>query len=269
MYKNLTKYMLACAALLGASSQGATLLVSAHENVDGTYSYFQNFNHANPAEFSLAALNGWYCSDPAGPKASSGNVFSGGIYHFGTSISSSDRALGSIASSAIAAEVYGLVVSNDSTKTLQVSSLAYTMEQWRCGFSTPNTLRLEYAVGAGLDFSSDKSNFSLLESATLSSLVHDPVGALNGDLAQNRTRLELGLQQIYLQPGQNLVLRWLDANETGNDQGLAIDDFSFSLIEAQASLPEPASAMLLLPALASVLLKRRRHTGKVHGPSMS
>jgi len=249
--------MLACGVLLSATSQGAAVLLSNHANGDGTYGYFQNFDAADSSSFSLTALDGWQCYDIANLKASNGGVFSGGNYHFGSS-GSGERALGSIASLAVPQEVYGLVLHNDSGKTLQLSSLSYRMEQWRCGSTTPNTLRLEYAVGNGLDFSSDKSNFTLLEGAALDSLVHAGVGALDGNLEANQRLLALANQPIFIAAGQNLVLRWLDSNETGNDQALAIDDFSLQLAEPAASMPEPACAMLLIPALAGVLLRRRR-----------
>jgi hypothetical protein len=55
-------------------------------------------------------------------------------------------------------------------------------------------------------------------------------------------------------PGETLWLRWVDLNNTGNDHGLAIDDFRLSV----TAIPEPGTTALLLAGLAAVGLVARR-----------
>jgi PEP-CTERM motif len=55
-------------------------------------------------------------------------------------------------------------------------------------------------------------------------------------------------------PGQTLWLRWVDLNDVGNDHGLAIDNFSFSV----TAVPEPEPWMLLMTGLAAVGFVARR-----------
>ena len=42
--------------------------------------------------------------------------------------------------------------------------------------------------------------------------------------------------------GDTLWIRWADLNDTGNDHGLAVDNFSFAV----AAVPEPGAWALLL-----------------------
>jgi hypothetical protein len=66
--------------------------------------------------------------------------------------------------------------------------------------------------------------------------------ALDGNAAANRTVFSnVLLTGVTLAPGQELFLRWLDADDSGNDHGLGVDDFSVS---ASLAVPEPATAVL-------------------------
>jgi hypothetical protein len=53
------------------------------------------------------------------------------------------------------------------------------------------------------------------------------------------------------QPGDYLILRWFNNDNSGNDLGLGIDDLSFT-----AAVPEPASLGML--GLGVTMLFRRR-----------
>ena len=59
--------------------------------------------------------------------------------------------------------------------------------------------------------------------------------------------------------GTDLWIRWFDANSTGFDQGLAVDDFSFSAV------PEPAAGAALMGLVALTLAGLRRRNGKTGG----
>jgi hypothetical protein len=57
-------------------------------------------------------------------------------------------------------------------------------------------------------------------------------------------------------PGQEIFLRWLDIDDSGNDHGLAVDDFS---VRFSIAVPEPATATLAgLSALGLFFWRRNR-----------
>src|SRR5207249_1600110 len=51
---------------------------------------------------------------------------------------------------------------------------------------------------------------------------------LNGNLAANRVQHSAIITGISWGVGQNLVLRWNDSSESGEDDGSGVDDFSFT-----------------------------------------
>jgi hypothetical protein len=82
-------------------------------------------------------------------------------------------------------------------------------------------------------------------------------GGLDGNLAANRTAHSspVSFGSASWDPGETLFIRWRDPDDTGFDQGLAIDDLQFS------GVPEPSSIALTLTAvLALSALQWRRKT---------
>ena len=80
-----------------------------------------------------------------------------------------------------------------------------------------------------------------------------------GNAAANRTTLSATLTGLNLQPNQYLVIRWNDADITGNDNVVGIDDLGVSA--TFTSTPEPASLSVLAVG-AGLLVKRRRHAAR-------
>jgi hypothetical protein len=65
---------------------------------------------------------------------------------------------------------------------------------------------------------------------------------------------------LLFNPGDVLYFRWQDANDGGNDAGLAIDNFSLT---AFSSVPEPTSLALVGVALgAGSWLRLRRRVSR-------
>jgi len=82
--------------------------------------------------------------------------------------------------------------------------------------------------------------------------------ALDGNLAGNRTVFTgVVLTGVTVNPGEEIFLRWLDIDDTGNDHGLAVDDFSVSF----SAVPEPSTA--LLGGLGLLVLSFGRRRSKV------
>jgi hypothetical protein len=77
---------------------------------------------------------------------------------------------------------------------------------------------------------------------------------LDGNAAANRTVFTpMTLTGVTLNPGDSIFIRWLDIDDSGNDHGLAVDDFSFSA----SVVPEPSAAALMGLASFGLICWRR------------
>ncbi len=206
----------------------------------------------NAAPISASGLGGWTFAKYDGTgtvalfRVEAGTGTSGAIYSYGTG-SSSDRALGSLASGSTISR-FGLTLVNSTGLPITQFTLNYTGEEWRGGTGT-NSLAFEYALGAtdintGTFVAASALNFAAPTTAT---------GALVGNSAPNRTAVGATVTGLNWAPGQTLTLRWTDANDAGNDDGLAIDDLTLSTpIATNAILPAvvyttPASGKANIP----------------------
>ena len=81
--------------------------------------------------------------------------------------------------------------------------------------------------------------------------------ALDGNVPANRVSIGNSIAGLNWTPGSTLALRWTIADITGQDNGLAIDEFS--LTGSAGALPEPAVGSLA-PAAVALLCGRRRRT---------
>ncbi|MSU59926.1 MAG: PKD domain-containing protein, partial [Pedosphaera sp.] len=173
---------------------------------------------------------GWYVGTGSGAisgttvTAGTGSSSSGGNYNFGSS-GSTDRALGSLASSAgaRATEVRFINVSGLNIVSLTIS---YTGEQWRVGGngSANNDLVLNYstngtsftALGAGYNFNTPVDSGSS--------------GALDGNAVANR---DTGIGGTFspaaaITNGQIFYLRWVDVDNTSSDHAMGIEDLTIT-----------------------------------------
>jgi hypothetical protein len=172
---------------------------------------------------SGAAADGKYA-------VANGSNTTGNTYSFGTT-GATDRALGTLASNTNFPTL-GAIFFNEVDSVITTITITYTGEQWRYGgraTPTKDTLRFEYSLDAqgivnnvgtwirvtALDF---QSPYTTGTSAVV----------LDGNVSTNRQTIAYTITGLSLQPGQSIVLRWSDFNISGNDDGLAVDDFSIS-----------------------------------------
>ncbi len=237
---------------LGASLLAASLVQQSHAQIvmsAGTYT--QNFNTlatngtTNPW-VDNSTLAGWYASralpvdsnSVAVYIASPGSSTTGALYSFG-STGSNDRALGAIESNGTGALAYGLRLMNDTASAQTDIKVSVTGEQWRNGGNTTaQKILFSYQVGTSLT-NSDAAG--LLAWSALTSLdFTGPIAtasaaATDGNASTNRTVFNnVTLLGVTVPPGQELFLRWYDANDSGNDHGLGIDDVSVSFTATNA-----------------------------------
>jgi MYXO-CTERM domain-containing protein len=254
---------------LAAGGAGGSVWGQLALNSSGTYS--QNFDALPSSGASNVwsnnnTLAGWSAQRVVGAQntiaASTGSSSNGSLYSFGSS-GDADRALGSVGASSTGNLAWGVSFQNASAQTLTFGSLQYVGELWRR--ATPveaETLSFSYLVSNSAIsdlFSGTWTPVSALDFTNPNAPT--PTGAVDGNLAANRVSLSSPLT-LSLMSGQFVFFRWLDLDHGGNDNGLAIDDFSVSYTlvpPAFAAVPEPATfAMAGLSVLAAAVALRRR-----------
>ena len=173
-----------------------------------------------------STIPGWY-SNRSTYLAGTGTLNTGGLYSFGTT---SERALGSVASGSTA-PIYGIIFTNNTGSAITSVQVSYTGEQWRNGGNTSaQSLTFAYATGATLSLTGVAA--TEVSALNFTSPVTSPANntaavALDGNVAPNRTALTATIAfATPVAAGNQLLIRWLDANDLGNDHGLAIDDLS-------------------------------------------
>src|SRR5260221_1145356 len=119
-----------------------------------------------------------------------GSSTAGDHYAFGTPVGSTDRALGELRSGTLV-PIFGASFTNNTGTTINQLDVAYTGEQWRLGAvrTAPDRDRIDFqyslsatSLVSGTWIDVDALDFS-------SPVTTGTVGALNGNLAPNRTPL--------------------------------------------------------------------------------
>jgi hypothetical protein len=217
---------------------------------DGTYS--QNFDSL--AESGSAnnwtdnsTLTGWYISQSKNPfvissyTANAGSGTTGSIYSYGVG-TSTERALGSVASGTPGNFAYGVCFTNDTATAQTNFSISYNGEQWRVANVNAQKLSFAYRIGTILT-NSDAMNSQTWMAFLALDFVSPNTNAtqlLNGNDPTNRIVFtNIILSGAAVQPGQEIFFRWFDANDSNSDDGLAIDDLTISFQSTVASTNSP------------------------------
>lgn len=183
-----------------------------------------------------ATLPGWYADRPSygvtdGTLGGSAAAFNdsavagnAGLFSFGTA-GAADRALGSRAAAGAPVR-FGVRLVNQTGQTVTRFTVAYTGEQWfRSTAGIAHALAVDFQVGAtGLA----AGTWVAIPGLTFTGPgITATAAALNGHAAANRTVLVATVSGVSWAPGQELWIRFADTDETGPEQGLAVDDFAF------------------------------------------
>ncbi len=220
------------AVMAGMALNGPLQVVLAQvELVNLDTPYTQNFDTlansgTNISWTNNSTLPGWY-SNRTTYSASDGSSNTGALYSFGTT-GSSERALGSIASGSTYTIYYGVRFRNNTNYAITALDIQYTGEQWRQGGNNnQQVLAFAYQVGDTVnDLTSGVwTPVSALEFVSPITNSGAITGALNGNDPANRRELSATINVLIL-PGQEIMLRWMDINDVGNDHALAVDDLS-------------------------------------------
>jgi len=221
--------------------------------------------HDFPTSGSMASagMNGWTLSNFGGSssnteyRAHAGELAGSngrGVVSFGPD-NSNERALGVLATSNQISR-FGVAFVNNSGMTLNQIALDFVGEQWRRGnvASPGNSLTYAYAVTTNaLDTINTNSIFTTIGSFTSPNTQTSPTEvAIDGNAPLNQVPVSVVVSGVNWTPGSTLLLRWTGQDLSGQDDGLAIDNFRFS-----AQVPEPASASLLGLAMLGLVGRLR------------
>jgi hypothetical protein len=258
--KKLFTITLACGLAISAQAQ---VLLS------GGLTYSQDFDSLASSSTTTTVpwsdnttLLGWYASrahtggsaTPYGPyaytsyRASGGEINNGWIYSFGTNgvNAITERAFGSISSGTPRTNAWGMRIQNDTSDVMGNVTISYTGEQWRNGGNvSPQTMAFSYRTSSGPITDPTPGNEAGWTPFAGLDFVTPTTGAasspLDGNAAGNRFVFSnIMLPGVTLLPGDEIFLRWLDIDNSGNDHGFGVDDLSVSF----SVIPEPSSFLL-------------------------
>lgn len=234
-----------------------------------------------------ATLAGWYYGQNGG-TGSNYNLFgdtgasnTGRFYSYGAA-STTERALGSASSGTVGTNSFGARFVNNTGTSTGLAVIQFDLEQWRNGGNVNKQgLQLTYQlIKAGGSYSQANFNtgtgygsghvwlqttsttdatLSNLTAPVLANSIQGPISgatasALNGNDPANSVRVravvELFGEGLSWDQGDEIVFRFSDINDTGNDHGFGIDNV--------VVVPEPASMAVFGVGLLGLAVRRRR-----------
>jgi len=186
---------------------------------NSSFTYSQDFNSLANTGTSITwtdnmTITGWY-SDETTYNAGTGSSNTGALYSFGAA-SSSERALGEVTTNSLSS-VFGVVFQNNTSSPISSLTISYDGEIWLNGTATGDKLDFQYQVGAST------------VNATGTWIDFNPLDFTSNDVV-GTTAISGTISGLNLAVGQNIVFRWVSTNPNNADDGLGIDNFSFSNI---------------------------------------
>ena len=153
--------------------------------------------------------------------------------------------------------------SNDSGATITSLLVSYFGEEWRLGQTGrgPDRLDFQYSTDATDLTSGIWTDVNALDFITPNTA--GAAGARDGNSTADRTSISSTVGGLNISSGARFWIRWTDYSAAGNQDGLAVDDFSLTLSGTTPSadpgaLPEPKSLALAALGLGAAALVRRR-----------
>ncbi len=199
-----------------------------------------NDSTALGAQAGGVGMTGWYVGNSAtanvvkfGTDAGGSNT--GSAFNYGL-VGNNDRALGGEASGSTQ-PYFGVILQNNTALTLNNVTIGFTGLEYRNPSSTVNTDTFSYLLTNSSTDNFYTNGYTANTALNFSSAASGSTGGPGAQAAQNPPEnlgtksLNLGASTAWA-PGQYLILRWSDLDESGSDAGLAIDNFTFSAIQA-------------------------------------
>lgn len=215
--------------------------------------YNENFDSMGAAGTTF--VTGWTAIRNSGSGAAlatltmvadNGTLNSGNVYNLGTALAT-ERAFGTLASGSTI-PAFGASFSNTTGRTITAISISAVMEQWRESntSTTSETVSFSYSMDAtslSTGVWTPITSLDLLEKLTAATTSV----AVDGNLAANQTNISGTISGLNWANGSTLWIKWIDANDTGNDGTYAIDNFSFTATTALSIQNNSISGLSVYP----------------------
>ena len=227
--QNFSNLPLASSYVSGITGKGPYFLGSLHHGLQGLF---------------IAQTNGSNAS--LNFATSSGSNAASGIFSYGAN-NAATRGLGSLASS-VGSYLFGISFTNNTSAVIDQFEIEFTAAQWRKGGSGRiNEWTFMYHTSSTnnvLDTLTKKDttlNFTSVQTST-------GTAALNGLLTINQQQKKDTLFNIQWKPGEQLILKWQDKDDIGNDDGLALQQLVCKAITMPDNTAPTVIALIPPPA---------------------
>jgi hypothetical protein len=157
--------------------------------------------------------------------SSNGSVTATHLYSYGR-IESKERALGIIPGKTKGSGILAIGFRNKSGQTLKNFQITYDGEQWRVGGETLRILKVDYKIGKLTSIAD-----GIWTNLTLLDFQSPQLGLprrLDGNSPDNKQTLTQTVSGVNWKDDTDLWIRFVNQNLSGGNQGLAIDNFSFT-----------------------------------------
>ena len=206
-------------------------------------SYSQNFDGLGTGNATVAggnlnlvnaSLNGWFFAEAGSSSnteiiAGTGSASAGDTYNFGLA-ANANRKLGGLQSGSLEPTI-GFYFTNNTAITITDLTITYTGETWRVGAANrTDRLDFQYSTDATSLTTGSWTDFDLLDYA-------NPGQATGNGSIQHSSSITNTITGLNIAIGATFFIRWTDFNATGSDDGMSIEDFSFT-----ASYVPPSTA---------------------------
>lgn len=207
--------------------------------------YSQNFNTlTNGTWADNSTVAGWYARTDATTSitaygANIGSITAAGLYAFGVAGTNAltERSLGFAptngftGASGVGKGYIGWRLRNTTGSNITSITVTWTGEQWRRENVGAQQLSLSYQSGATVT-NLTTGTWTNASSTFTSPQISAIAGALDGNANANRTANIAVVITVAIPAGEEIMLRWEDLNDAGNDHLLAIDDVTVNATTA-------------------------------------
>jgi hypothetical protein len=212
--------------------------------------YTQDFNTLTSGTWTdNTTLTGWYArtdltASIATYAANTGATTAAGLYAFGVLGTNplSDRALGYSASNGFTGAsgtgkgYMGWRLKNNTGSAISSVTVTWSGEEWRVNGNAVNqSLVLSYQQASTV--TSLITGTWTTTASTFTSPIIAGTTALDGNAAANRVANISVVITVAIPAGEEIMLRWEDLNDVGNDHFLAIDDITVNATAGGGSSP--------------------------------
>lgn len=204
-------------------------------------------NTTLPIGFSLTESGGG-ARDNEQYAADSGASNTGDTYSYGAT-GDPERALGGLQSGTLI-PLFGATFTNNTGSTITNLAISYTGEQWRLGTADrgPDRLDFQFSLDATSLTTGAWTDANLLDFSSQSTT--GTVGARDGNATENRLAVSSTITGLSIPNGATFLIRWVDFNASGADDGLAVDDFSITA-DAVATPTDPSGVGAASPGIVA------------------